>query len=216
MRYTVRPLGTWTGPATPPDRRRSARSFSAPWPATLDLLERETRLLGARLVVLQVDVRAGEIRRDGMIRADARGGHPGVRVAFDSHHGPLTYASDAYLHWQANTRAIALGLEALRAVDRYGISKSGEQYRGWAAIEAGPAMSAEQAARVLAQAAAGWWTAGDVLGSPAARKDAWRAAARRHHPDVAGDDPATAETYDRCRQAKELLDRLDELGLETA
>lgn len=209
MRYEIRPLGQWTGPSTKQHRRRSAATFTARWQSTLDLLGYETEKLGAYLVVLQVDVRAGEIRRDGMVRADARVGHPGVRVTFDSRHGLLTYATDTYTGWQANVRAVALGLEALRAVDRYGISKSGEQYRGWAAIEA--AMSAEQAAGVLAQAAAGWWTAGDVLRDPDARRRAWRAAARRHHPDVAGADPAAAETYHRARAARELLDRHDEI-----
>lgn len=210
MRYEVRPLGQWTGPRTPDMGRRSGRTFSAPWPRTLELLGRETDRLGARLVVLQVDCRAGEIRRDGMLRADARVNFPGVRISFDSRHGPLTYASDTYTGWQANVRAIALGLEALRAVDRYGISRSGEQYRGWAQIEAGPGeqMSAEQAAKLIAQAAESWFTAGDVLGSNDARQRAYRAAARIHHPD-AGGDPAT---FQRITAARQLLDKIDLLG----
>lgn len=40
--------------------------------------------------------------------------------------------------WQINLRAIALGLEALRKLDRYGITSRGEQYTGWRAIEATP------------------------------------------------------------------------------
>ena len=32
------------------------------------------------------------------------------------------YATDAYGDWKSNLRAIALGLEALRAVDRYGLA----------------------------------------------------------------------------------------------
>jgi hypothetical protein len=52
----------------------------------LDLLARETEMLGAGLVVLQVDVRDGEIRRDGMLAARAKVGFPGVRVSFDSRH----------------------------------------------------------------------------------------------------------------------------------
>jgi hypothetical protein len=39
--------------------------------------------------------------------------------------------------WQHNVRAIALGLEALRKVDRYGITRRGEQYAGWKALPAG-------------------------------------------------------------------------------
>jgi hypothetical protein len=33
--------------------------------------------------------------------------------------------------WQDNLRAVALGLEALRRVERYGIAQRGEQYAGW-------------------------------------------------------------------------------------
>lgn len=208
MRYEIRPLGTWIGLRTPDYQRRS--QFRAPWRRTLELLGAETDKLGVHLVVLQVDVRAGDVRRDGMLRADARIGYPGVRVSFDSRHGPLTYATDVYTDWQANVRAVALALEALRAVDRYGVSKSGEQYRGWAQIEAGPAMSAEQAARVLAVAGTG--TPSEMLADPAARTRAWWAIARKHHPDVAGDDPHAAQLFRRARAAKDLLDRLDELG----
>jgi hypothetical protein len=58
-------------------------------------------------------------------------------VSFESRHGPLEYATDVFDDWQDNVRAIALGLEALRRVDRYGIAKRGEQYRGWKQLEAG-------------------------------------------------------------------------------
>jgi len=43
----------------------------------------------------------------------------------------LGYATAEYDDWQDNLRAIALAMEALRAVDRYGVSKRGEQYQGW-------------------------------------------------------------------------------------
>lgn len=217
MRYEIRPLGQWTGPRTPHEFRRGGAQFRAAWNSTLELLGRETDQLGAHFVVLQVDVRAGEIRRDGMLRADARVDFPGVRVSFDSHHGPLTYATDTYTSWRANVRAIALALQALRAVDRYGVSKRGEQYRGWAAIEAGPGeqMSADQAARLLA--AAGGGTPGEILHDPIARRRAHRAAVRKHHPDAlaaaaADEQAAAAELFRRVQAAKELLDQIDQVG----
>ena len=81
-----------------------------------------------------------------MLRADAKSASPAVVVAFESKHGPLLYRCDRYVaryygreDWQENVRAIALTLEALRAVDRYGASASGEQYRGYRQIEATPA-----------------------------------------------------------------------------
>jgi hypothetical protein len=136
LQYQFRPLGAWTEGAT--KRRRGTSSFSATWQSTLTLLGRELIHLGARNVVLQADFREADLRVDGLPRSNARAPqHPGVRIAFDSKHGPLTYATDAYRFWQHNVRAIALGLEALRAVDRYGVTKRGEQYTGWKQLGAG-------------------------------------------------------------------------------
>lgn len=205
QRYEIRPLGPWIGPTTSPASRQSGSAFRAPWSATLDLIGRETRLLGARLVVIQVDVTEAEIRRDGMLRANARIGFPGVKLSFDSKHGPLTYATDEYAHWQANVRAIALSLQALRAVDRYGVSKSGEQYRGWTALPAGSPsgqMSADDAARLLAGYADAGVTADLVLTDAEARRAAFRQASRRTHPDHGGDPAAFA----RVTAARDLLD----------
>ncbi|GGM52311.1 hypothetical protein ACFFX1_55635 [Dactylosporangium sucinum] len=201
MRYEIRPLGPWIGPVT--TSRSPASRFTAPWTSTLDLLGRETDHLGARLVVVQVDVAEGGLRRDGMLRAGAKVAFPGVRVSFDSRHGPLTYATDAYAGWQSNVRAIALGLEALRAVDRYGVSKSGEQYRGWSAIAAGPAdaMSANEAARLLAAGTNGRFTAEQLLADRASVALAYKLAIRTLHPDVGGD----AEMFRRVTAARDLL-----------
>ena len=58
-------------------------------------------------------------------------------LAFESDYGPLQYATDTFTSWQDNLRAIALSLEALRAVNRYGVSRHGEQYRGWRQLTTG-------------------------------------------------------------------------------
>lgn len=202
MRYEIKPLGLWTAPVT---RNRPYCRFRSNWSDTLTLLDRETTKLGATLVVLQVDVTAGEIRRDGMLRADARVHFPGVRVSFTSRHGSLTYATDRYSHWQDNIRAVALSLEALRAVDRYGVSGSGEQYQGWTAIAAEPhtpAMTAEQAADYLATHAGNGSTPSDIVASKEARDKAYRAAARNLHPDHGGDP----HQFSRLNEARSLLD----------
>ncbi|HSC21004.1 MAG TPA: hypothetical protein VLC07_04685, partial [Solirubrobacterales bacterium] len=104
---------------------------------TLWKLESELDKLGARDVVIEVALTESEIRLDGWPRAGARPSHPGVVVSFNSRHGPLRYGTDAFPHWQANVRAIALGLEALRKVERYGIGRRGEQYAGWRQLSAG-------------------------------------------------------------------------------
>lgn len=216
MRYEIRPLGPWTEPVT--KHRRSASTFRADWDDTLRLLAYETDQLGASLVVLQVDADEADVRRDGMLRARARVNFPGVRVSFESRHGPLTYATDAYeqlyggglVGWQANVRAIALALTALRAVDRYGVTRRGEQYTGWRAIESGrapdPTMTVDQAADLLyreSAAAGGRSTRDSIITDPTARSEAFRVAARRNHPDTGG-DPAL---FARLSLAREVLGR---------
>src|ERR1700675_3855774 len=84
--------------------------------------------LDAKKLVFQIDVRESEIRLDGLPSARARPNDPAVIVSFDSKHGPLRYFCDQFTDWQDNIRAIALGLEALRKVERYGITHRGEQY----------------------------------------------------------------------------------------
>lgn len=110
---------------------------SIPWSDTLTLLDRELRALDAKKIVFQIDVREHEIRLDGQVRADARPADPAVIISFASKHGSLRYFCDQFKDWHDNVRAIALGLEALRKVERYGITHKGEQYAGWKALGQG-------------------------------------------------------------------------------
>jgi hypothetical protein len=205
--YSVRPLDPWIGPRT---RLRSDTPFSSTWSATLTLLDREIAMLGGRRYVLQIDVSERWIRQDGELYARAQPASPAVRVSFDSRHGPLMYACDRFTHWQANVRAIALALEALRKVDRYGVGGHGEQYRGWTALDSRPAeMTRAQAAEFIAH-----WAEPDqaekrdaaaaaiLAGNREALKAAYRAAARRTHPDLTGD----VDTFKRLNVARDLLD----------
>lgn len=130
---TVRP---WSGSL--PARGYAYSRFRAPMGKTMRLLARELEHLDAKGIVIELDIRDRDIRLDGLPRADARPvGHPCVAVSFESRHGPLRYMTGEYEDWGDNLRAVALSLEALRAVDRYGVSRRGEQYRGWRALEAG-------------------------------------------------------------------------------
>jgi hypothetical protein len=140
--------------------KHAASLFKGSWSSTLDLLEREIRALRGRDVIIEVDVTDGsQIRNDGRLRADARVRTSAVRVVFESKHGPLQYATDVFPYWQDNVRAIALGLEALRRVDRYGIAKRGEQYTGWKQLGSGATaigaakMAPDEAVTVLLAAA---------------------------------------------------------------
>lgn len=160
LTYSLRPISdrsAFTGPPLTGNRN----PFEASWTSTLQLLERELYHLDGKQVVLEIDVRERDIRVDGTLRSDARtAASPGVRLALESRHGPLIYATDRYgwdysdrpyaEGWKQNLRAIALGMEALRRVERYGIASRGEQYKGYQPLEAGPAtLSHEQAWGVL-------------------------------------------------------------------
>lgn len=143
--YRFRPISTWPGDLTK-NRRRSP--FDTHHEDTLVQLRRELKHLGAKEVMVEIAVQETELRLDGMPKKHAKPAHPGVVLSFGSDHGPLRYACDAFLHWEDNLRGITLGLESLRRVERYGITKRGEQYVGWRQIEAVSA-SATEAREVL-------------------------------------------------------------------
>jgi hypothetical protein len=210
MRWRIRPLGPWLGPVT--GYRKSSGVFKAGWDDTLSLLDREVEALGGEgPVVVQVDVQAVDLRADGMLKTRARVGEfPGVIVSFASRYGPLRYATDAYEQqwagslpgWQANVRAIALALEALRAVDRYGVSKRGEQYAGWSAL---PAARAQGSEWFTTEAEALKWMTGSAAEMGIAPDPdtgrLYKALAKRMHPDKGGD----TELWDRLDAAARLL-----------
>jgi len=144
---TFRPITLWPGAET---RERKSAAFSAAWQSTLELLKRELRMLDARRVVVEIAMHEGQIRRDGYPYSNARATHPGVILSFESKYGPLRYPCDTYTRWEDNLRAIALALEALRAVDRYGVTRRAEQYAGWKALPAGGG-SAERGRELIRQ-----------------------------------------------------------------
>ncbi len=196
LAMTFRPLDGWPGPMT--EDRRPA-TFTANWDNTRRLLHRELVALDATAVVIQVAVTQDAIRVDGSFpRADAKPTHPGVVLAFSSIHGPLQYAADRYQRnrymdgWQANVRAIGLGLQALRAVDRYGITSRGEQYTGWAALPASTSsLTRESALELIAEWADNShihterWDINRAEQEPAL---AWQKARHNAHPDRFGSD----------------------------
>jgi hypothetical protein len=134
MRATWRPLAVWPYPP----RKKRPDLFQSSKAATLDKLEDEIGRLNGHELVIGVVTDEASIRIDGGLRADARIRYAGVEVSFEVAGGQrLTFHTDAYPSFEANLRAIALGLEALRAVDRYGITSTAEQYAGFAQLGTG-------------------------------------------------------------------------------
>ena len=192
------------------------RRSGVDWSATTSLLERELLQLEAENVVLQLEVVDKDIRLDGWIRANASPSGPGVILTFDSKYGPLSYPCDQFTEWQANVRAIALALEALRKVDRYGVTKRGEQYTGWKRLGTGGSststMTARAAAAVLVQAEGlGEPDSEILLDDVEAFRLTYRAAAKRTHPDAGG----SVEAFQRVHLAKQVIERHHGNGVAT-
>ncbi|MGH7743309.1 MAG: hypothetical protein ACREQ5_00605 [Candidatus Dormibacteria bacterium] len=186
------PLLDWSHPKV----RQEQSPFSALWPQTRDLLLREADQLKATLVVVELELTRADLRQDGEIRAQSRLVSGKVRISLDTKHGPMRFACDRYLagnfSWQANARAVALTMEALRTVERYGAVHTAEQYQGFLTIEAprGGFTSADEALRWVQE------KAGNDRCTP---KAAYRAAVRELHPDVGG-PPEDWERLDQARQ----------------
>jgi len=207
MKYEHRIITDWPGELRPFTARTST-PFKVTWEQTLDDLERELEKLRAKDVILETAHRDGDVRMNGTVNASATPLHPGVILSFDSKHGPLRYFTDTYNVWRANVRAIGLGLEALRAVDRYGISGRGEQYTGFARLMAAKlAMTPERARTVIAERAGLNRTA--LFGADDEQiAMVYRMAAKRTHPDVGGDK----DQFQELEEAMEKLRPAVEVG----
>lgn len=139
MRATFRPLPAWPYP----EQAARPATYKATYSRTLQDLEYEIERLDGRELIIGLVADENQIRIDGQMRSDAKVRHPGVEVSFEVAGGRrLTFHTDVHkgygTSWQDNLRAVALGLEALRAVSRYGITTGiGEQYAGFQAIGPG-------------------------------------------------------------------------------
>lgn len=147
-------------------------------------LDHELRILGASNEVLSTNV---VTRLDGLPRSgQGEPSDPGAAVYFTLAGKPRCLACDRWTRVADNIAAIAAHVEAIRAVDRYGVGTMEQAFAGYAQL---PASSEE------------WWT---VLGVPPGSnvdqiETAFRALARKHHPDVGG----SVEAMTRLNQARD-------------
>jgi hypothetical protein len=183
MNVTFRPIENWPNrrPLRSPDERERSR-FDSSRSQTLNLLTYELGRLGASAAVVRLALEDSDIRRDGWPRASARPEHPGVVVEWLTRSGWSRMTADKYTNWQDNIRSVALSLEALRSVERWG-AVEGEQYEGLQLEleEAGASPSAAQ----------------ELLDSYGGPKEALKAT----HPDHGGDP----EEFRRVQEARKVL-----------
>lgn len=198
MQIQARPLEIWPRPLTK-SRRRSP--FKTSWDKTVRNLRYELARLEATAVILRLAVREADISvTTGLPRADRPPAHPGVIIAADTKFGALQWLCDEFTSWTANVHAIALTLKRLRLADLYGVTRSGEQYKGWKMLPGpitasadAPTMTMEAAARFVANYTN--FAPADVLAKRAIWEKANRAVAKRLHPDVPGHDAANWKMY---------------------
>jgi len=161
--------------------------------------------------VIQTAHTAYDVRNDGMLRSSARKPeHPGVVVRFDvfdaknRRYVPMRFECDRFTSYEANVRAIADALEALRKVDRYGVSSggnSGAHYEGYKALPAGSGAMTEEEALMFIHRHAPAYGVLDIKNFPEIRERAYRAAAFKLHPDQGG----SHDEFVKLQQAKEIL-----------
>jgi hypothetical protein len=169
----------------------------------LNLLEREARALECTELVIEADFRDKDFARsDGWPKSNVRPLSPRVVVSMlNSKHGPLRYPCDRFDRFEDNVRAIGLALEALRKVDRYGVTRKGEQYAGWKALPASTnaTMTVEAAAALVANLAN--TKAATILSDAQLARAAFRDALKLVHPDTGG----SADRFNEVQTARKVL-----------
>jgi hypothetical protein len=211
MTILYRPMGdtSWKRP----DNQRRASQFSAEWKDTLALLAREVELLGGEDITIELEVLPGAIRLDGLgLKAHQQPASPAVVVSFETEHGVLTYPNDALdsptwrntAGWRHNVRGVALTLEGLRAIERYGASDRGQQYTGYAALPAGAmAMGGlTRAGAIEVFASHAGLPVEHFNTDPESLRHTFRQARAKVHPDRVGGDRAK---WDALEEAATVL-----------
>jgi DnaJ-domain-containing protein 1 len=133
------------------------------------------------------------VRLDGLPRSGHREpDDPGAAVYFSLHGKPRCLACDRWNTVAENLAAIAAHVSAIRAVDRYGVGTLDQAFAGYAQL---PASTEE------------WWT---ILGvAPDASRteidEAFRALAKKVHPDAGGSNEAMARLNEARRAAHQYI-----------
>jgi len=146
--------------------------------------------LGATSEVLSSNV---AIRLDGLPRSgQPEPDDPGAAVYFRLSGKPRCLACDRWDRVADNIAAVAQHIDALRRIDRYGVGTMEQAFAGYAAL---PPSTQD------------WWL---ILGvAPTATlaqvDDAFKALARRHHPDVGGSHDMMARLSEARAIAKQVL-----------
>jgi hypothetical protein len=199
-----RPLDEWTEPGKLAKVRPQFRST---YQRTLDLLEFELKKIHATDIVIEAGYARQDIRNDGWPRNGARPRHPGTILYFRTTDGDMRFPCGTYKTCEANLHAIALTLENLRAIDRYGATLGHQQYLGFKALPAAGAAakqwSVDEAAAWLSENPGnGHHTPVQIVTNVEAYRQAYRSCAAALHPDRGG----KPEAWNELQTVKAVLD----------
>lgn len=189
INMVCRPIVTWPGTMT---RNRGRAPFRARWETTLSDLGAELRMIEATSAALEVACREDDILADGSRpKHNASISHPGVILSVTTKKlGPIRFVCDHFTDWRDNVRAITLGMSDLRRLDRYGITKRGEQYQGWKQLPP-PTMGQVEVTNPKQAIVLLFQMAGEKMTSEIKKdqlRSLYKRAAMKHHPDQGGDE----------------------------
>lgn len=187
LKAIFRPLESWPKKLTPVSSRRYS-PFKSSYGDTLVLLERELSAIDARNVVIQAQFTLGQIRNDGWPRGTAKPSGPAVILNFTKGRDTISMPCDTFHDYEDNLRAIALSLEALRKIDRYGVTTGSEQYQGFKALP-----SANDSSIAKEKATEFFAVHLGISRSEVSKRDVtemFRALAKKLHPDMSTEGAA--------------------------
>ena len=141
----------------------------------IERLELQLDRLASKSVTLSTSV---SLTLRGMPRSDERPNDPGAAVYFSFRGKATVIACDKYTSVAGNIGAMAAHLEAIRAIERYGVGTIEQALAGYKAL---PADTAANWRAVFGFAAESTPTIEQV-------DSAYKATAKNHHPDLGGTD----------------------------
>lgn len=175
--------------------KRTKNRVRSNFKQTMDKVQRflheEVRRLGGRGLVVSTNL---PIRKDGMLYSDwmsRRIDDPGVAIYFKYKEKDISMCCDQYSGVWENIYALAKGIEALRSMERWGVSDFLDRaFNGFTALPENT------------QVEKMWW---EVLlvsqfASEEEIKTAYRSLAKQFHPDINNDNP---ELFIRIQKAYE-------------
>lgn len=209
MAVEVRPISTYPVAETSPrvDSRFSRQTLGGRSKVLLSdaltLLDREARFLECGHLIIEADFRETEIKNDGWPKATAKPATPRVVVSMmKTKVGDIRYPCDTFTRFEYNVRAVGLALEALRKVERYGVTRRGEQYAGWKALPASTTAPPSFDEAVATIAGYGQSTKQDIRRDSFVAQRAIREALAGSHPDRAG---GSADAFHKVQMARAVI-----------